>query len=125
MKLLRAIIALGFISPSAAYSATTTSIGGAVTINIVGTFKNPLNNNGNQGTVAGDVKCAALVALVPSNLNSTIGSLSISTILNHLGEESATAVGTVSSNGAAFTCAPTVNYHYENIDTANFQIVIS
>ena len=82
-------LAAGFISCSAADAGTT--VGGTVTINMAGGFKNPV-------TPLGSLKCSALVSLVPNNLSAAISSLSLGSVLSALGEENASAQGVWGSN---------------------------
>ncbi|MGH6795579.1 MAG: hypothetical protein ACREDD_12370 [Methylocella sp.] len=112
MKLLHMILIAGFIPCSAANAVTTLS--GTVTINMAGKFKNPV-------TPLATLKCSAIVTMVPINLSvATLGS-----ILSALGEENAGAQGVIATGGATFTCAPTVQYRWENIDPTMVQMAIT
>jgi hypothetical protein len=120
MNSLRMIILAGCLSCSAANAATTT-IGGTVTINITGVFSHPVN------FLHATVNCKAIVSLVPNNLNTALGSFSLGTILNHLGEQSASAVGgfVPVPPVRTFTCSATVIYRWENIDPTVFKMAIA
>jgi hypothetical protein len=108
MKLLPIIAAASFISCSAADAGTT--IGGTVTVNMAGNFKNPVTAHFTF------MSCTLTVSLVPNNANA-ISTLTLGTVLSSLGGlESASAQGIISPDGTTFTCSPTVQYRWENID---------
>jgi hypothetical protein len=116
MKLLPMILAAGLISCSAADAQTT--LGGTVTINMMGGFKNPV-------TPLATVNCSAVVNLVPNNLSAAISSLSLGSVLSSFGEENAGATGVIATGGATFTCAATVQYRWQNIDPTAVQMAIT
>jgi hypothetical protein len=109
------IVAAGLISCSAADAGTT--VGGTVTINMAGVFKNPV-------TPSGSLKCSALVSLVPNNLSAAISSLSLGSVLSALGEENASAQGVIVTGGATFTCIATVQYRWQIINLTGVQMAI-
>lgn len=115
MKHLPIIVAIGFMSYSAADAGTTA--GGTVKINMTGVFTTPV-------TPLATLNCTGFVNLVPNNLGAAISSLSLGSVLSSLGYETSSAQGVIKTGGTTFTCTAVVNYRWENFDPTAVHMAI-
>lgn len=117
MKKLVLIAAMALISNPPAHAASG-AYGGTITVAVSGNFKNYVS----PGVI---VACTATVFLVPAiNGATNLGNFAPALLLTGgLGRESASAQATL-ANGSAFSCTPTVQYRWDNIDPALTQMIV-
>jgi hypothetical protein len=97
--------------------AAPQTLGGAVTLNLTGTFRTPVTQYG-----AGE--CTGILALVPLTTSTTLSALSLLTLFTNAGSEQATKPITVNAARTGFTCSITVPYKWQNVDTTKSQMAV-